>query len=186
LPWQIERLPGGELRVFGITLPRTTVAQASERWGARPSFGLFARDGMPASLEAYFGRVRLGGLESRLLAVVDTDPSLRAAFLERAVASRPQASGAVRHELSERDLDTARGLAIRELSYGPAARYGPDRVLRHFGEPSERLSVPDDRRYWMYPELGLIVLVPEDGREVFHYVPPKDFATARTRITEAS
>jgi len=180
LPWMAEISPGGRLRVFGIELGRTILAKAASRWGERPEVGLFVQAGGDRSLEAYFGSLRLGLLQARLVAVLGADSETLARYAAAAVNAEPMPSGARRLELSEAHRAETFELPIRALTYIPRADYDRELVGSRFGEPDERLKASGGS-YWLYPERGIAIRL-DQGRTVIHYVLPGQFAALRDRL----
>ena len=62
LPWRIDVAPDGSSRVFGLTLGRSTLDDASSRLGPAPQVAIVTAPGEPGALEAYFESVALGFL----------------------------------------------------------------------------------------------------------------------------
>jgi hypothetical protein len=184
LPWQVEILPGGGSRVFGVTLGQSTARELSERLKTFPRVALFVSGGGRRTLEAYFGRVTLGMFEARLDVVLAASPAELAMFERHAVGRKPMPSGAYRLALTEADTPVALGLPISELSYAPSVRYAEDLVLRSFGAPSQRVRLRGGGRYWLYPERGLAMLRGAHGSAVLHYTEPVDFGRLKTLIAE--
>lgn len=66
-------------------------------------------------------------------------------------------------------------MPIAALSYSPAVDTRP-RSLKHlFGEPVSEMEINDQSRYWLYPEKGIVMLINDEDKEVFHYFPPRDY-----------
>lgn len=182
LPWQIEISPEGRSTVFGVELESTPLQNLREQLRLVPSVALFVMPDGSKRLEAYFGSVKLGPFEANLLAVPATDASLLDDFAARAVTSRPTPSGARRLSLSDEDARAVLDLPVRELSYVPRARYDDAEVRRRFGEPVQMLPIGDERRYYLYPQEGLVVVLNSRGRDVLHYVAPRHFDALTGRI----
>jgi len=175
LPWQVE-LPGdGSSRVLGLHLGEATLADAVARFGAPDGIALFQSD-RRRSLEAYFGSVRLANLEGRVVASLAATPEELEGFAARAVGAERAASGANRLTLSAEDKAGVSGRRITVLGYLP--RYqGLDAPFfrERLGEPATWLEDEGGAVQWLYPELGLsLMLTPSDGA-VFEYVAPRDF-----------
>ncbi len=183
LPWDVRRLADGGTEVFGWALGHTTLKQVSDELGAIPEVGVFVGPGDAIVAEAYFGRVRLGVLEARLVARLDIDGATLRAFADRGIKSKPMPSGARRLEMLETDLRVAYHSAIAALSYVPYANYERGLVEQRFGEPAERIALSETAAYWLYPETGLAILIDDEGREVLEYVDPRDFDTLREQVT---
>ncbi|MCG5499390.1 hypothetical protein [Ectothiorhodospira lacustris] len=182
LPWDVEVHADGTSSVFGIHLEQTPLSDLRERFMAFPSLALFQTREDGKSLEAYFGPVKLGPFEANFLAVLVADEEILSGFAERAVHGKATPSGARRLELSESDTRAALALPVAEITYVPRARYDEESVLARFGEPYQRLPMDDGRRYWLYPEQGLVLMFNRRGRDVLHYVAPARFDEAQGRI----
>ena len=91
-------------------------------------------------------------------------------------------SGNHQLRLNGDDFERARKLIINELSYSPAVNTETELLENLFGEPEQRLEVDANSTYWTYPQRGLAILVNADDKEVFHYVPPRNFEQVLTRI----
>ncbi|HSP00188.1 MAG TPA: hypothetical protein VLN90_01870 [Thioalkalivibrio sp.] len=183
LPWQVEVAPDSQrAEVFGITLGETPLDAVREKFKLFPSLGLFVLPDGTRTLEAYFGSVKLGPFEANLVTLLAADEALLEAIMTEGVGNKPMPSGARRPELSEEMTRTALSLPVREITYVPRARYDAEVVLRRFGEPDQRLPAVDGRQYWLYPDMGLVLMLNEGGRDMLHYSPPAEFASVRDRI----
>lgn len=183
LPWQVEAAPDGQTsRVFGVTLGESLLSDLREKFRLFPSLGLFVQPDGSRTLEAYFGSVKLGPFEANLVAILDADQAIVDRIVADGVSNKPMPSGARRLELSEANTKAALALPVRELSYVPRARYDAEIVLRRFGEPEQRLPALDGRQYWLYPDMGLVLMLNDKGRDMLHYSPPADFASVRDRL----
>lgn len=182
LPWQVERLPDGVSRVFGVTLGRTTARELDRHLRSVPRVALFESPSGRLSLEAYYGTVTLGMFEARLDVTLGAAADALHAFAASAIARSPTVTGAWRMELTEQAVREALGLPIVGITYVPRVRYDEDLVLKSFGRPAARIVVAGGQTYWLYPDLGLALLRQTDGRAVLHYVVPSAFPAVRARI----
>lgn len=182
LPWQVERLPDGASRVFGVTLGRTTARELDRRLRSVPRVALFESPGGRLSLEAYYGTVTLGMFETRLDVTLGAAPDTLRAFEASAIARSPTVTGAWRMDLTETSVREALGLPIVGITYVPRVRYDEDLVLKSFGRPAARIVVAGGQTYWLYPDRGLALLRQADGRAMLHYVAPPAFPAVRARI----
>lgn len=182
LPWHVTVFPDGSSEVFGVHLGQTTLHALAQRLENIPEVGLFIDTEGYRSLEAYFGRVRLGVLEAKLVARLQVSPELLDGFEATAVNNEPMPSGARKLELTEDNLKQAFELPVSELTYAPYAQYDAELVKERFGEPEERFAVSDTGEYWLYPQLGLALLLDTEGKEFLEYVPPVRFPEAVDRL----
>jgi hypothetical protein len=175
LPWQVGLQADGTSRVLGLELGEGTLADAVARYGPPDGAGLFQGE-RGRSLEAYFGVVRFAGLEGRLVLTLAAAPDELDRAADRAVGAERVASGATRFTLSPEDKATLTGRRITGISYLPRYKGLDAGFLRErLGEPAAWREIDDATVQWLYPELGLSLLVSSTDGAVFEYVPPRDF-----------
>ena len=175
LPWRVA-LPGdGTSRVLGLDLGEATLADAVARYGPPDGAGLF-QGPRGRSLEAYFSTVRLAGLEGRLVLTLAAAPEELEGATARAVGAERVASGATRFTLSPDDKARLAGRRIAAISYLPRYKgLEPAFFRERLGEPAAWRQADDRSVQWLYPELGLSLLLSGADGAVFEYVPPRDF-----------
>jgi hypothetical protein len=175
LPWQVG-LPGdGSSRVLGLHLGEATLNDAIARFGPPDGAGLFQGEG-GRSLEAYFGSVRLAGLEGRLVLTVAATPEEFDRVAARAVGAERVASGATRFTLSAEDKASLPGRRITAVTYLPRYKGLEAGFFRErLGEPVAWREIDAQSVQWLYPEFGLTLLISSTDGAVFEYVPPRDF-----------
>lgn len=175
LPWQVG-LPGdGTSRVLGLHLGEATLADAVARYGPPDGAGLFL-GGSGRSLEAYFGAVRLAGLEGRLVLALAATPEELDGAVARAVGAERVASGAARFTLAPEDKATLAGRRITGISYLPRYKGLEAGFFRaRLGEPAAWRAAGEGAVQWLYPALGLSLLISATDGAVFEYVAPRDF-----------
>ncbi len=173
-PWQIDRHAPARSQVFGLDLPGSTLAVARARWGEDLVVALIDDRTGPLSLEAYLERFDAGGVTGRLVLSFDADPGAAARWRDR-LSPAPTSSGASRHGLDGAALAEGAGAPLVGVSFVPAAQLDAATVRARFGEPAQRLDEGDRRQHWLYPALGLAVMLDDDGRDLLQYVAPADF-----------
>lgn len=175
LPWQVTVGPdGATLTVFGLTLGQSTVRDAVNQLGRRYELGVFQNLEDRLSLEAYFRDAMLGGLNVRMVLTARLSEDLLSAFRTHAGAGKPTADGGRRYPVTEADIEMGLGAIITAITYMPVVKFDADLVRKHFGEPAERRVVKDGT-HWLYPALGLDLLLGDDGQALLQYVPPVEF-----------
>ncbi|MFP3873145.1 MAG: hypothetical protein ACLFQT_00770 [Thiohalophilus sp.] len=174
-PWQIELLPNGGSRVFGIEFNRTTLAEARDILGSRHDEGLFENPDGSMSLEIYFNEVTLGGISGKYILTLDADEAQLQALKERAGNSRTMDSGARRYRPSSADRELLYEMTISGLGYIPYVNLDEDMVHQRFGTADEIIRISDEKRHFLYPQKGLDLLLDEEGKELLQYVAPRDF-----------
>jgi hypothetical protein len=175
LPWHVA-LPGdGSSGVLGVHLGEATLADVVARFGPPDGVGLF-QSGGARSLEAYFGSVRLARLEGRVVVTLEATSEELDGFAARAIGAERAASGATRLTVSAEDKALLTGRRLTGLSYLPKYKGLEAGFFRErLGEPAAWLEGEDGAVQWLYPKIGLsLLLTPADGA-VFEYVAPRDF-----------
>jgi len=184
LPWQIEILPDGNSKVFGIELGKSTTLEAKRALDHKADFSLFKSADGSLSLEAYYGTLTLGVLEAKLIAEVEATPEQLKILAEHAKNLRAQPSGAWKADLRDEDYLTIQSWPVRSLTYIPmAVQFDAKLLEKRFGTPAERKPIDTGREYWLYPEKGLVIMLADKEKEILQYVAPSDFARLRDKIS---
>lgn len=182
LPWQIASTPTGSTRVFSITLGQTTLDEASRYFNKVPEIALFLGAGGPESIEAFFGKTKVGVFDAKIvLSLVATQEAMNR-IAETAGEPEPMPSGSWKRPVSEQSLDTVIQLPVKSITYVPSVQYEPDIVIRRFGEPAEKTTLDEHSEYWFYPEKGLVILLDMKGKEILQYIAPDQFEELRARV----
>ena len=184
-PWQVVQPSPGRSQVFGLALPGSTLADALARWGedlqvavvvagrAEGGAATDPRADAPA-LEAYLERFSAGGVDGRLLLSFDADPAALAGWRER-LTGTPTGAGARRHALDAAAQAGAAQAPLVGIGFIPTAQLDAAVLRARFGEPAERIADGERLEHWLYPALGLAVVLDARGRELLQYVAPDDF-----------
>lgn len=175
MPWQATASPdGATLAVFGLTLGQSTLRDAVNKLGRRYELGVFQNPEGRLSLEAYFRDAVIGGLNVRLVLAAYLPEAALGALRSRAGAGKPTADGGRRYPVAEADTATGLDAVITAITYLPVVKFDADLVRQRFGEPPERIAAKDGT-HWLYPALGLDILLGDAGEALLQYVPPLEF-----------
>lgn len=183
-PWQIILEPDGNTRVFGITLGENSLNDATGLLGRNYKLGLFETIDQPLSLEAYFNEVTLGGISGKFVLTLDATQDELADLLQEAIKRKVLESGAKRYTLTAEKSKLLAQKNITSVSYIPYINLDEEIIRKRFGEPSERVIVDERRQHLLYPELGLDLLLDEEGKELLQYVTPSKFEQLRQPLME--
>ena len=179
LPWQIEILPDGSTRVFGVNPGSSTLGQAAARLGDDMELAVIAAPGEAGGLEMYYGHYRAGLLSARLVLAADMDADTLKQMRENAASTEVLQSGARKHVLSEEDYQAAYQAAISSIAFIPSTNLDHDMIINRFGEPDEIITSGEQTRHYLYAAKGLDVIVNNDARDVLQYVAPNEFSRLR-------
>ena len=175
LPWQISVDEQGNTTVFGFSPGRSTLAQVRQRLGNDVDIAIVAGPDEVGELEAYYTQVPLGFVLGRLILTVDATPDAITAMRERALKAEHMESVTKKITLHPDDLARAETTPIRAFSLIPNVNLDEATLIQRFGEPVERIPVGANLTHFLYPKLGLDVVLDTKGKEVLQYVAPKDF-----------
>ncbi len=182
LPWQIETLPGGEAQVFGLTLGRSTLADARARFGTEMQLAVIAEPGEDGNVEGYYESVTAGFVAGKLIVTAELSPELIAGMRERAPKTQYMQSTTRRATLAPADEAAALAAPIRGLAFISGAQLDEAVILERFGQPAERIRVNAHQEHLLYPAKGLDLVLDSKGRELLQYVAPARFEALRAPL----
>ena len=178
LPWQIDILPGGDTRVFGITPGRTTFAEAIVQLGDDMSLAIISAPHEAGALEAYYSHHSSGPITGKLILVMDIAPAVLSAMQERAF----QDGGTRRYRLHPDDLPVAYRAPVRVINFMPSFNLDEEIAQARFGTPAEIIRIDAQQKHLLYPDKGLDLILSTDGKEVLQYLSPGGFSAHRARL----
>jgi len=176
MPWQITLHDQNRLEVFGVVLNQTTLEQARQQFGQLEGIALYQSEHGDYSLEAYFGKVTIGRFNARLIANLDVSQDELEALTSHAVKRVKTEEGSTRWTLNADKQQEQGSRKIRTLSYIPDySKLDADYIRQRFGEPESFSVVNETTQLWVYPQLGVRILIDTQGRELFEYISPAQF-----------
>ncbi len=179
LPWQITPHANGSSRVLDLELGTATLADAMQKFGGVEGLAVFEPTQGPMSLEAYFGTVRFGPLNAKIIARLAIDNGELETLRNRAAKREGSPSGDWKYPLQEGPEAHAERRLLA-VSYIPGTRNLDPAFLRdRFGEPAATLQEGEQAVSWFYPAKGLSILIDDKAREVLEYQAPRDFVMPR-------
>jgi hypothetical protein len=176
LPWQIEKLPDGSTRVFGIVIGESTLADAVNALGGDAELAIMMDKDGNNSLEMYFGSYRAGLLSGKLVLLGDIDSEMLVAMRGRAASREVMESTARKFVVNDNDRPLAYRARVKHIAFIPAVNLDEDIIQKRFGVAAETVQSSADVKHFLFPELGLDIALNDKGKEVLQYVAPADFA----------
>ena len=186
LPWQIEILPDGSSKVFGVIPGQTTLGEAAEQLGNDMELAIMVAKGEAGSLEMYYGQYRAGLLSAKLVLAADMDADSINSMRENAVEQDVLETGSRKYQLSRDDHAKAFKAVIQAIACIPAVNLDHDIIIKRFGEADEVIQKNHGVTHYLYPAKGLDVILSEDGKEVLQYVAPAEFLRLREPLGQPS
>jgi hypothetical protein len=175
-PWQITQHEDGATSVFKIKLGTTTLGQAEQLFQEVAELSLFKPKDKDAVIEAFFDKVLIGGLSSKIIISFSLEKSKLLSIYDRGVRISTLGSGTRKVTLSSNDQKEMRNEMITAITYLPSINLSDDLVEKRFGEPGNKI---EDKKsgamHWLYPKKGVDVVLHESEKEVITYVSPSEF-----------
>ncbi|MEN8205491.1 MAG: hypothetical protein ABFS24_05710 [Pseudomonadota bacterium] len=181
LPWQIDRLPEGNTRVFGITPGVTTLGEIIELLGDDDmDLAIIAAPYETGTLEAYFSHYSAGPITGKLILILDIAPDVLSPLRKRAF----QDGGTRRYHLHPDDLPLAYRAPVRVINFMPSFNLDEEIAQARFGAPAEIIQIDAQQKHLLYPDKGLDLILNTDGKEVLQYLPPDEFSAHRAQLQQ--
>lgn len=176
LPWQIEVMPDGSSRVFGLHMGVSRLSDVLAVLGDDDmELGIIAASDEIGNLEMYYGHFKAGVVYGKLVVRTSSSEQNIRNWREHAVRTDYMASGlAKKYRLSGDELAQALQEVVTAITFIPAINLDEAMILARFGEPAARLR-RDGALHFLYPEKGLDIALFENAKEVLQYVSPKMF-----------
>ncbi|EGV52375.1 hypothetical protein [Candidatus Endoriftia persephone] len=178
LPWRISLDALGNSRVFGLTLGKSTLADARHLLRDEGKVSLFISKGEAPVLEAYFERMALSGLKADFVFVLEADESQLQGFYERGARIARTTEMTSKVDLAFEDMQQVAQLPIKLINYIPVTNLDEALIRSRFGEPDSQIPEGDSGvMHWIYPAQGLSISLNPEGKEVLQYTNPAAIET---------
>lgn len=170
LPWNAQFNQQGQLNALGLTIDKSTLADAMALYGKDVEVKLFSnKDETDKSLEAYFPVIYIGSIKAALaLGIHASQEELNQAYTNGKKTTVTK-TGQREVELYNRDIQTFMQHAIASVTLVPRKHLTERAILTRFGEPAKKEVQSDGLPHWFYPELGLEMIIDQEGPEALQY-----------------
>lgn len=182
LPWQIDRLPNGDTRVFGITLGKTTLHEAIDVLGNDLDLAIIAAPGEAGTLEAYYSHYSAGPITGKLVLMLGVSPDRLLNMQKRAFKD----GGTRRYHLHPDDLPLAHRAPVNIITFMPGFNLDEEILQARFGAPDEIIEVHAQHKHFLYADQGLDIILDTDSKEVLQYLTPGEYSAHRTQLQKSS
>lgn len=174
LPWQVE-LKDGNSRVFGITLGESSLADVIATINLEYELAIMAKQQQAGALELFYSHFKAGQLQGKLIVVIDTSETQLATLKAEAPKSQMLDNGTRKYQLGEHQFLSVQPLPIVSVTFAPTVRLNQEMIELHFGVAEEIVEATEYVTHYLYPALGLNILIDEKGKDLLQYVAPKTF-----------
>lgn len=165
-PWEVSIINNENVRVFGITLGKTTIQDANQILASFPETRLVMDDSQ-AKLVAVYDELIIGGF----IASIELSYALDAESLKQ-LADKSSNISDKSYGLLDKNAEMALlSTVINGLIYRPSIDFDIDAILQRFGQPAREDKPTDSITHMDYPDLGLEIIVDTQGPDLFKYQP---------------
>ncbi|HHS83582.1 MAG TPA: hypothetical protein ENK38_01460 [Gammaproteobacteria bacterium] len=176
LPWQIVANGDGTSKVFGLTLGRSTLADAMHKIKEQPEITMFVSPEGEKVVEAYFEQVKLGNVRAKMVVAAALSKQQLEQIYERGLRISKSSGGGRKVTLHPDDIIVVNQTAIGSITYLPRTNLDTEVITRLFGTPAKRIRERENNVvHWLYPEKGLDIALSPDKKEVLQYIAPAQF-----------
>ncbi|MCW8956144.1 MAG: hypothetical protein OQL09_04615, partial [Gammaproteobacteria bacterium] len=163
-PWEITIHENGNIRVFGITLGKTTIQDASQILASFPETRLIM-DAPQARLVAVYDELNIGGFIASIELNYAVESDTLKELLKNTVILSDKNYGLLDKTIEIELLSTV----INGLLYRPSINYDVDIILQRFGPPASEVKLTDTITRMEYPDIGLQIIIDTQGPDQFKY-----------------
>ena len=166
-PWQVVKHEDGSTSVFKIQLGKTIFSEVEQLFNEHAEVSLFKPKDKSAVIEAYFDKVLIGGLSSKIIISFSIDEKRLQDIFERGARISTLGSGTRRVTLSSDDQILIRNERVSSITYLPAINLTAELIEKRFGKPENKIIENNtDTEHWLYPDIGVDVVLNEKQKEV--------------------
>ncbi|MEE9422076.1 MAG: hypothetical protein V3V50_02865 [Gammaproteobacteria bacterium] len=184
LPWQIEILPDGFTRVFGVVPGKSSLQEVVTILGDDYELAIVENKDN-TSLEMYFGHYRAGLMTAKMVLASGVSDSVFLKWKQRAVKSEYMKSGVARkYSLAAEDIPAAMQSVIQTITFIPTVNLDEEIILKRFGETAEVVEKKPEFTHYLFAEKGLAIAISNDKKDILQYVVPEKFSKLRDPLLD--
>ena len=172
MPWEVDKLKNGSLRVFGITLSKTSIQDANQIFASfaetRLQVTTDASERKTYQLIADYNELIIGGL----IAKISLTYQLNQKALEEiahSIKNVENTQGRHLYSINNKIEMSYLNTAISTITYIPSIDYGLETIRQNFGQATEEKQIDEELQIWTYPEMGLQVYIYKSELDHFVY-----------------
>lgn len=183
VPWHIEHIDSGSIRVFGLDLGHSSTNDAEERFKEEAVPSLFKSPEGKLVAEVFFEQVNLAGLPAKVVLTIDVPAAELEGMYQRGLRLATTGDGK-KVTMTPDDIAKLRTLPITSLTYLPSLRVEEGVFQKRFGQPEQRIREKKTGLvHWLYPKNGLDITLGGNEKPLLQYVPPRDFDRLAAPLT---
>lgn len=184
MPWNIKQHEDGSTEVFKLRFDTHTLADAIARFQEPEDIAVY-KGKEKSSLEAYFGTVKIGPLEAKLILTLIASDEQIDEILQRAKGLAMSSSKDRKINIADSDKRLALTLPFNGITFIPKySGLDSDFFKQRFGEPKAWLRLGENSVQYFYPDKGLSITIDAEGKEILQYSHPRNFSIPQEATVE--
>jgi len=179
MPWQVDKLENGSLRVFGLTLGKTSIQEANQlfaRFG-KNQFQIHTDENNHQTFELFtlYNDLTFGGLQASIkLTYQINHPDLEKIYRSLQELDENFDISKTKHKIVVLDINSEIEMKylsypISSITYTPSIDYGLDAIRQNFGPAAKEKKINDELQIWSYPKMGLKIYIHQTELDQFIY-----------------
>ena len=176
MPWEVDKLKNGSLRVFGITLSKTSIQDANQIFASfaetRLQVTTDTSENKTYQLIANYNELIIGGLITKIVLTYQLDQKALEK-IAHSIKNIKNTQGSQLYPINNKIEMSYLNTAISTITYIPSIDYGLETIRQNFGQATEEKQIDEELQIWTYPEMGLQVYIYKSELDHFVYAPLK-------------
>ena len=184
MPWEVDQLDNGSLRVFGLTLDKTSIQDANQIFASFAETRLQVTtdtSGQQAyQLIAFYDELIIGGLIAKIKLNYQIEPNdLKVIYLSLNTSESDKQhpvipiKGVELYSVSQKVEMEHLNKPVSSITYIPSVDYDQESIRQNFGPATVEKEINDDLQLWSYPEMGLEIYISKSRPDQYIYAPIK-------------
>lgn len=175
-PWEVDQLENGNLRVFDVTLGKTTIQEVNQIFASFAETYLISsldnNDKQSFQLIAYYNELVIDGLIAAVEITYEIDQKdLDKLFqsLDKPAISQNDNNKVKRYKISKAAEISYLNSAVATITYIPSIDFGMESIRQRFGTATDEVKINKEEQLWVYPDLGLEIHIHASQPDRFVY-----------------
>ncbi len=172
MPWEVDQLDNGSLRVFGLTLEKTSIQEANQIFASfgktRLQVSTNSNGSLVYQLVSIFDELTFGGLTAQIILSHQVEQAELEAIYRSLDTTSKKSEVMLLPVTSETEMHYLNSV-ISSITYIPSIDYGLETIRQNFGQASTETKISDELQLWDYPKMGLQIQIHSTKPDRFVY-----------------
>jgi len=172
LPWNAHYDEAGQLHALGLVINKSTLRDAMDLYGKDVEVKIFSDSNEEnKSIEAYFPVMYIGAIKAALALKIELTPEeLEQAYNDgKSIKTNP--SGTREISLYSDTITKYFDHPLTSVTLLPRKHLTEQAIQKRFGEADKKEVQSDNLAHWFFYDMGLEMIIDEEGPEALQYSP---------------